>query len=522
MKTLLLSFYGHFLLGALSPAAADWNQWRGPNRDGISGDDTPLAASWPEGGPVQLWKSEPIPSDHYGGHGSCVVAGGKVYMGLVWHRDEPTETRELDTLVLSKLGYRGTDFSPELKAAAEEARLNLNPRLRGSALDEWANKWVEENLNEKQQMSLGSWMVSRFRKGELAFSFDDLDVLASKKGYIFQSPKEFQDWVDAQEFSPEVRAHVLKTVPPTRMVAHDAVVCLDEETGETLWKVEFPAEKTSRSASSTPCVADGRVYAPLSQSVYCLDAETGELIWKSPLPAKAPASCPAVFDGKVVMLAGSLVAYGTESGEKLWEQKAVSGQTSSPVVWETGGRSLVVCNSKKALHGVDSRTGEIAWETEGGGDATAVVSGDYLVNFSKTEGVGLTVYRMEPGGKGVKKLWNHDWKARRHHASPLIYERHVYLLGGGKHQCFDLETGKIKWEELRKSDISSPSLADGKIFVLEGGGSLTMLKAAPGAHEELGQAKLKLMKCPTPAIANGKVFLRLADGLACFDLRDSG
>ena len=35
--------------------AADWPQWRGPNRDGIS-SETGLLESWPKGGPPLLWK----------------------------------------------------------------------------------------------------------------------------------------------------------------------------------------------------------------------------------------------------------------------------------------------------------------------------------------------------------------------------------------------------------------------------------------------------------------------------------
>jgi hypothetical protein len=36
--------------GFAAPAAADWPQWRGPQRDGRS-PDTGLLGSWPEGGP---------------------------------------------------------------------------------------------------------------------------------------------------------------------------------------------------------------------------------------------------------------------------------------------------------------------------------------------------------------------------------------------------------------------------------------------------------------------------------------
>ena len=41
---------------ATAPAAGDWPQWRGPNRDGKSAE-TGLLQSWPDGGPALLWKA---------------------------------------------------------------------------------------------------------------------------------------------------------------------------------------------------------------------------------------------------------------------------------------------------------------------------------------------------------------------------------------------------------------------------------------------------------------------------------
>ncbi|HEX6863866.1 MAG TPA: PQQ-binding-like beta-propeller repeat protein, partial [Thermoanaerobaculia bacterium] len=53
--------------------AADWPQFRGPNRDGVS-RETGLLKSWPAGGPKVLWKS---PAGE--GFSHVVVAGGRVF-----------------------------------------------------------------------------------------------------------------------------------------------------------------------------------------------------------------------------------------------------------------------------------------------------------------------------------------------------------------------------------------------------------------------------------------------------------
>jgi outer membrane protein assembly factor BamB len=64
--------------------AADWNQWRGPNRDGIAPDCPPL--SWPATGPKLLWKSEVIPANLNGGFGSVSIANQRVYVFVSWQR----------------------------------------------------------------------------------------------------------------------------------------------------------------------------------------------------------------------------------------------------------------------------------------------------------------------------------------------------------------------------------------------------------------------------------------------------
>ena len=61
------------LAGLRPAAAADWPQWRGPTRDGISAE-TGWAAAWPAGGPRQLWKFSAGT-----GCSSVSVSQGRVY-----------------------------------------------------------------------------------------------------------------------------------------------------------------------------------------------------------------------------------------------------------------------------------------------------------------------------------------------------------------------------------------------------------------------------------------------------------
>ena len=119
-----------------SGLAGDWTQWRGSKRNGVVADGVPLLDAWPESGLKLLWRSETIPSGDDGGHGSVVVADGKTYMSLVWHDDEPSDNREINALILRKLGYRNLSLPEALIVKMEKVRELLSPRLRGRKLNE--------------------------------------------------------------------------------------------------------------------------------------------------------------------------------------------------------------------------------------------------------------------------------------------------------------------------------------------------------------------------------------------------
>jgi outer membrane protein assembly factor BamB len=59
---------------SVSAADADWPQWRGPNRDGIS-TEAGLLKRWPAGGPPLAWKIKGIGA----GYSGVSVAGGRIY-----------------------------------------------------------------------------------------------------------------------------------------------------------------------------------------------------------------------------------------------------------------------------------------------------------------------------------------------------------------------------------------------------------------------------------------------------------
>jgi len=499
--------------------SADWPQWRGPTRNGVAnGSDKLPEQLTKENPPTKIWQSDEIPSDHYGGHGSVITSNGKVFLSVVWHRDEPTETRKIDGNVLGSLGYRGTKFTDELTAKMEEARLNINPRLRGGKLDEWAEKWVNENLDEKQRLSLGSWVIGRFKKGKTAISIADFKKLATVKSKEFASQEEVEKWVKSQGFEPDVEKRIIDSVPNTKKIANDVVISLDEKTGKTVWKFEVEGKPTGRGSSSTPAAANNRIYAALSTGLYCVNQKDGTLVWKAPLTGRGgPASSPLVVDGKVYLQQNFLTAFDSESGEILWTNKEANGSNPSPAYWQSGDSTVIICNASKEIVGVDAASGKTLWKHPGGGNASPTVSGDYLVVPSGLDGRSLAAFKLSP--TAAKELWVKDFRTLRYHSSPIIHDGYAYYLGSKRHLCINLESGEIAWERDANNTISSPLLSDGKLVVYDkNGGMLTMIKADPEDYTALGTAKIGALRCASPAIVGTKLYFRAKDHVASFDL----
>ena len=123
---------------------------------------------------------------------------------------------EVTREVMQTLNFRGT--SPELTKKLEETRLNL-PKLRGEKFDEWVTQWRKDNLTEKEEINIGSWVVSRFKAGKNAIALEWLKKMSDKQGKPFANAAEFTKWLDDEGFPADVKEKMIAIVPNT---AHNA------------------------------------------------------------------------------------------------------------------------------------------------------------------------------------------------------------------------------------------------------------------------------------------------------------
>jgi outer membrane protein assembly factor BamB len=398
IRTSYLSAFAALLLFTGLTTAADWPQWRGPDRNGLGPKSPALANSL--AGLSPLWLADRIPSGDLGGRGGLIVHAGKVY-GLV--------------------------------------------------------------------------------------------SAASKSS------------------------------------ATDEVFCLDAANGKTLWKSKIQDSNGGQAASSTPCIVNGKLYVVGSgNKAYCLNADSGSPIWEAKLARSgkdAIASSIAMVGKVAVLLADVLTGLDAESGKVLWTQNEIKGYESSPVPWNSKGRDYVICNSARETHCVDAADGRIVWSVPGGGKSTPVVAqeygGDFLVNMADNRRNGLSAYRLTD--KEPQKLWTVQESDRG--SSPVVFDGHVYAIAGGGNGhsahllSVHLDTGKVAWEEVVDfAEVSSPVVADGKVFVVSGT-FLSLLQATPEKYSVLSQDDYRITLCTSPTIVEGRLYVRQGNAVACYDLR---
>jgi outer membrane protein assembly factor BamB len=63
-------------------------------------------------------------------------------------------------------------------------------------------------------------------------------------------------------------------------------------------------------------------------------------------------------------------------------------------------------------------------------------------------------------------------------------------------------------------------VADGRLIILDGGGTLTLAEASGNGYHEVSRFQALAGKCWTaPALAHGKLYLRNQAEIVCLDLR---
>jgi outer membrane protein assembly factor BamB len=332
------------------------------------------------------------------------------------------------------------------------------------------------------------------------------------------------------------------------------LVCLNVADGKVVWSRSVPGApgKTHAKnslASSTPATDGERVY-PLfwdgaRLALHAYDFQGG-LIWKQDvgpftsggkdtLSQHGPAGSPMLVDGKVILnydtdKFASVVAYEAKTGKLAWKVDRPSFRTcySTPLVLEHGGEAPeLIVGSTAGLTSYNPASGAVNWNFTWTFDnnrplrtvASPLYSQGYLFLNSGDGDGSRHLIAVKAGGKGDVSRTNLTWENKKlfpYVPCLLASGDHLYFVNDkGIAGCAVAKTGEIVWtERLGAGVTSSPVLIDGKVYSASETGEVFVFAAQP-TFKKLGKSNLGEPVVATPAVADGKLFVRGTEHLFC-------
>jgi outer membrane protein assembly factor BamB len=327
--------------------------------------------------------------------------------------------------------------------------------------------------------------------------------------------------------------------------------CFDAQDGNRLWvrSVEFdgnePTHPSNPYCASTPVANGERVVVwHGSAGVFCYDYD-GNQLWKTEVaPVRHDwgyASSPILHQGKVLLNYGPgaqtfLAALDLATGNLLWKydesggldstDKRMVGSWTTPIIIQVNGKDQVLCSMPTRVIACDPTTGALLWFCTGlGTEKTDLVYASPVV--SDGIGVAFTGWVTGPtigfklGGAGDVTASNRLWleKQPQRIGSAVVVGNYLYLVnaGPGIAQCIECRTGKVRWSEPLNGGESwgSVVMVAGRLYVTSRRGVTSVFRPDPLKFELLASNDLGERSNATPAIANGRIYLRTDRHLFC-------
>lgn len=462
------------LARALVPAS-EWPQFRGPNAAGVS-EESKLPVEF---GPDRnlIWKTAVPP-----GNSSPSVAGDKIYLTAF-------ENDKLFTIALERASGR--------ILWRREA-----PRPRKQKIDRPAN-----SPTSASPVSDGRNVYVFFQDfGLLAYGSDGNELWRIPLG-PFNNPF-------GHGASPILSGSTLLMV--CDQDTGSFLLAVDKNSGRVLWRTERPHAQRGYATPVLYQPPDGslQVIVAGSYRLSGYEVSTGkEIWWVRRLPWQIKPT---------PVLAGDVVYFATYSGESdPGEQEIVPSFEEALAKFDVNKDGKL---SKDEI--LDPRAKARFDEYLDLDDSGYLEEHDWKQFQERRLGENsLRAYRL--GGQGDLTEGNFLWKNARslpNVPSPLFYRGVLYTLKeGGIMTSFDPKTGQIlKQARLRGAPgeyYSSPVAADGKIYAISEEGKVAVVQA--GAQWELlGVNELNDGCKATPAIADGKLYVRTYNTIYCFGSKD--
>jgi len=322
------------------------------------------------------------------------------------------------------------------------------------------------------------------------------------------------------------------------------VICIDRDSGKIVWQSTAwegtPYDNRHRKSSyaaSTPATDGKLVYAFFgTEGLYAYDFK-GKLAWKADLGklgtvGMGTGTSPILFDNLVIVQADEengaasfIVAVDKNTGKEAWRTpRKVQVSWSTPLLVRTSKRAELIASGTESVISYDPATGKELWRHKG------VESNAIPSPVANNEMVFLVAGFPAKIAMAIKLGQNGDltgtpnvpWtyaKGTAYVPSPILYGDYLYLTTDrGILTCIDAKTGEVKYEGGRipipATFTASPVAFEGKILMTSEDGDTFIVKAGP-QHEILGTNSVGEPVYASPAIADGRIFIRGEKNLYC-------
>ena len=405
-------------VGPLALRAADWPQWRGPQRNGIS-SETGLLAEWPKEGPQLVWQVKDIGS----GYSTPAVVGDRLYL----------------------LSSQGTNDEFVQALDAKDGK------------QVWSQR-IGKVGNPDQQPNYPAARSTPTVDGEWLFAFGsdgDLACLERATGKVRWQKNVRQDYggqpgIWAYSESPLIDGEAVVCTPGG---SNATLVALSKKTGDLIWKCAVPGDEQAAYTSALVIEVGGvRQYIQMVQKgLVGVEAKTGKLLWRYNRTAKgSPAVIPTpVADGDFIYSGGAMAGGGgvrLKAGGGAFEAEQVYFSPKLPT--SVGGAVKVgeylYGTSAAGLLCLEFTTGTVKWDDRSVGAASLCCADGRLYLHGENGEVALVEATPEayhekgrfkptdPPDRGASKAW----------AYPVVANGRLYIRDIGTLWCYDVKASR--------------------------------------------------------------------------------
>jgi outer membrane protein assembly factor BamB len=469
----------------------DWPMWgRTASRNMVSPEKDPPVDFDFEGGKGIKWKA-PLGSKTYG---NPVIAGGLVYVGSNnEHQYDPRFTADGGNLLVFKESD-GSFLWQHYNAKLAAGRVNDWPQegLCSTVYAEGDKIWYCTNRCE-----VWCWDVKPLKEGKPEpkelWHVDMMGTLGVfPHNMTAASIAAYGDLIYVITGNGVDDTHTNVPAPQA-----PAIVCFDKNNGKPIWSSNVPGENILHGQWSSVAIAEvngrGQVIAPLGDGwVYSFDAKTGDIIWK--------------FDSNL-----KNTVYPTTRNELI----------ATPVIYDN---KMYLANGQDPEHGegpgmlwcVDiTKTGDVSLELD---DRPKPKPGDELVQAAgmkagkpnPNSAVVWSFQKLDPkDNRPIEKIGVSKRMNRSISSVCIDVERGVAFAPdfSGMVHCLDVKTGQHYWTfDMEAAIWGSPLLADGKVYVCDESGDVTIFESSKTLKEIATHNSGSAAYC-SPVLANGALYV---------------